>query len=99
MTQCLRVATCVLQESIPSVNSRSARGVFRLSLAAECVADFEPTATIVTLPAHVNLLKVAFTLFADLADLHPMPMREELYAIAFHFYARTSLANLVFKPN
>jgi hypothetical protein len=43
-----------------------------------------------TVAAHIVLVKSAFSSFVDLADLYPMPMREELYAIAFHFYSRES---------
>ncbi|GAA5914098.1 hypothetical protein JCM5296_003575 [Sporobolomyces johnsonii] len=45
----------------------------------------KPTA--VTLPTHVAHIRAIFSLYGDLADLFPNPMREELYAIAFHFYS------------
>lgn len=48
-----------------------------------------------TVAAHVALVKSAFSAFADLADLYPLSMREELYAIAFHFYSRASSSSLV----
>lgn len=88
MTQCLRVATCVLRESIPS-SSSAPRG--KLSTPTRQVLLLNavpPTATSVTVAAHSELVKAAFSSFADLADIYPQPMREELYAIAFHFYSR-----------
>ena len=45
-------------------------------------------ATLATGPAHIALVKSALTSFADLADLFPPSMREQIYAIAFHFYSR-----------
>ncbi|KAK4701730.1 HEAT repeat-containing protein 5, partial [Phenoliferia sp. Uapishka_3] len=82
MTQCLRVATCVLREAVPSSTS----------------SPYRPHAS--TLPAHVALVKSVFASFLDIADLYPQPTKEELYAIAFHFYSQllkdeTSEADLV----
>ncbi|KAM0751074.1 ARM repeat-containing protein [Meredithblackwellia eburnea MCA 4105] len=69
MVQCLRVATCVLRETVPSSSSSA-----------------KPHSG--TLAAHVGLVKSVFGSFLDIADLYPLPTREELYAIAFHFYAQ-----------
>ncbi|BGP19331.1 hypothetical protein JCM10213v2_007420 [Rhodosporidiobolus nylandii] len=68
LTQCLRIATTVLRESIPATMSGA-----------------KPTA--LTLQTHVEHTKAIFALFAALADVFPNPMREELYALAFHFYS------------
>ncbi|GAA5946242.1 hypothetical protein JCM3765_000165 [Sporobolomyces pararoseus] len=68
LTQCLRVATTALRESIPATSSSS-----------------KPTAN--TLQSHVMYTRAIFSLFADIADVFPSPMREELYAIAFHFFS------------
>ncbi|GAA6032931.1 hypothetical protein JCM8097_000054 [Rhodosporidiobolus ruineniae] len=68
LSQCLRLATTVLRESIPATMSTA-----------------KPTA--VTLQTHVEHVKAIFTLFSDLADVFPNPLREELSAIAFHFYS------------
>ncbi|GAA5889046.1 hypothetical protein JCM6882_009727 [Rhodosporidiobolus microsporus] len=68
LTQCLRIATTVLRESIPATMSTA-----------------KPTS--VTLALHVEHIKATFALFADLADVFPNPLREELYAVAFHFYS------------
>ncbi|GAA5906312.1 AP-1 complex accessory protein LAA1 [Sporobolomyces salmoneus] len=68
LTQCLRVATTALRESIPATSSLA-----------------KPTAN--TLQAHVLYTRAIFSLFADIAEVFPSPMREELYAIAFHFFS------------
>ncbi|GAA6022908.1 hypothetical protein JCM10207_006860 [Rhodosporidiobolus poonsookiae] len=68
LTQCLRVATTALRETIPATTSTA-----------------RPTA--LTLQLHVEHFKAIFSLYADFADLFPNPLREELYAIAFHFYS------------
>ncbi|GAA6010487.1 hypothetical protein JCM11491_006962 [Sporobolomyces phaffii] len=68
LTQCLRVATTALRESIPATSSSA-----------------KPTAN--TLPSHVLYTRAIFSLYADIADVFPSPLREELYAIAFHFFS------------
>ncbi|KAI5476389.1 Armadillo-type fold domain containing protein [Pseudohyphozyma bogoriensis] len=70
MIQCLRVATCVLREAVPSSATSGSRPLPATSA------------------AHVALIKSAFSSFADLADIYPPPMREELYSVAFHFYSQ-----------
>ncbi|GJN93690.1 hypothetical protein Rhopal_006747-T1 [Rhodotorula paludigena] len=45
----------------------------------------KPTAA--TLAMHAQHLRTVFALYADLADLLPQPLREELYAIALHSYS------------
>ncbi|KAM0791957.1 hypothetical protein ACM66B_004208 [Microbotryomycetes sp. NB124-2] len=69
MTQCLRVATCLLRETIPSSSSAA-----------------RPNGN--TVQAHAALVKRVFNGFADLAELQPSPMREELFAIALQFYTQ-----------
>lgn len=88
MTQCLRVATCVLREAVPSSGSSTRRKLLLITKLHMTFTETPLAATIGTLSLHVNLIKSAFTAFADLADLYPMPMREDLYCVAFHFYSR-----------
>ncbi|GAA5869068.1 hypothetical protein JCM16303_000350 [Sporobolomyces ruberrimus] len=45
----------------------------------------KPTAN--NLASHVLHTRAIFSLYADIADVFPSPMREELYAIAFHFFS------------
>ncbi|GAA5821540.1 hypothetical protein JCM11251_000898 [Rhodosporidiobolus azoricus] len=68
LTECLRIATTVLRESIPATMSTS-----------------KPNP--VTVALHVEHIKAIFSLFADLADILSGKLREELYALAFHFYS------------
>ncbi|GAA6063853.1 hypothetical protein JCM10212_000333 [Sporobolomyces blumeae] len=68
LTQCLRVATTALRESIPATSTST-----------------RPNAN--NLQAHVADTRKIFSLYADIADEFPSPMREELYAVSFHFYS------------
>ncbi|GAA5876048.1 hypothetical protein JCM8547_003540 [Rhodosporidiobolus lusitaniae] len=63
---------------------RIATTVLRESIPAT-MSSAKPTS--VTLQSHVEHIKALFALFADLADVFPNPVREELYALAFHFYS------------
>lgn len=49
------------------------------------------TATSLNHASHVEHLRAVFALFADIADVFPDPVREELYALAFHFFSCTFL--------
>lgn len=92
LTQCLRVATTALRESIPATSSSAKRAFYsRFAIRPlSCTNSIgqSRTATANNLQRHVMYTRAVFSLYADVADVFPSPMREELYAIAFHFFSR-----------
>lgn len=92
MLQCLRVATCVLRETVPGSStshrrkdSGNAQICDSLPMLTHCPLF---AASVVNGPAYIVLIRSALSSFAELADLFPPSLCEQLYAIAFHFYAR-----------
>ncbi|GAA5946756.1 hypothetical protein JCM3775_005235 [Rhodotorula graminis] len=63
---------------------RVATTVLRESIPATTTG---PKPTSVNVALHVQHLVAAFTLFANLADLCPSPLRDELYAVALYSYS------------
>ncbi|GAA5933813.1 AP-1 complex accessory protein LAA1 [Sporobolomyces koalae] len=71
LEQCLRVATAVLRESIPATTTSPL---------------VKPTVN--SIEQHVLCTRQIFGLFMEIADaLGSDPRREQLYAIAFHFFS------------
>lgn len=91
LMQCLRIAVTVLRESIPAVTTGPKRASVSLCPCPPVQLLITPhrcAATAVNVALHVKHLNAAFVHFADLAELCPMRLRDELYAVALHSYSR-----------
>jgi hypothetical protein len=51
------------------------------------------TVTKTTIESRTSLLKVAYAAFAELANMCPSGVREDLFAVAFYFYSREQMVS------